>query len=181
MILSGTCGYYIYLVSLFLMEAAWGHWLIAVPLMLHAAMMCGYGFLMATQQSTMILHSLTTNEQINRARYRYLYNDEGKFENPFDEGPMLNCLTFFKLRTSNVIVDPSKMRGQVVKPELAMSREGLVGQLVQNHQQQQQHSHAHSHGGQKQQHAHSHGGKECHGHSHNASSKQQELAPVKEQ
>ena len=36
--------------------------------------------------TTLIIKNLTTNEHINSARYKYLQNGYGIFDNPFDRG-----------------------------------------------------------------------------------------------
>lgn len=40
--------------------------------------------------------SLTTNENINRHKYKYLKDNNGDFYNPFDDGKLQNCLQFWR-------------------------------------------------------------------------------------
>jgi ribosomal protein L40E len=167
---------------------------LSIPLLMHAILISMYNYLMWTQQFMVIFGSITTNESINKNRYMYLKNDEGKFFNPFDEGRLLNCLAFWKCRENTVVIDQNKMKERKIaltKPVLMMNIDGSVvgvkavapaksgcshGGSKHGHShgggQQQRpvafggagQQHAHSHGGQQKAHGHSHGGKECHGH-----------------
>ena len=47
------------------------------------------------RQLLYITANLTVNEMINRKRYVYLKSMDGSYWNPFDEGPLHNCLAFW--------------------------------------------------------------------------------------
>jgi palmitoyltransferase len=91
------CLYFALHVAFFMDENNQGAWgfVIAIPLMLHAALMSLYCFLMFLQQGPMMFTNLTTNERINAWRYNYLKNEQGKFFNPFNFGCMNNFLMFY--------------------------------------------------------------------------------------
>ncbi|KAK3752609.1 hypothetical protein QZH41_018815, partial [Actinostola sp. cb2023] len=46
-------------------------------------------------QAHQITKNITTNERMNRRRYRYLIGPSGLFSNPFDRGTIKNCLEYF--------------------------------------------------------------------------------------
>ena len=55
---------------------------------------------------------LTTNEQVNRSRYAYLRDEQGRFLNPFDKGVVSNCLErAFNLRNSQTDEESAKLMG----------------------------------------------------------------------
>lgn len=53
-----------------------------------------FGLLMSQFWQT--AQSLTTNESIGKAKYKYLKDNSDRFHNPFDEGPSLNCWQFWR-------------------------------------------------------------------------------------
>jgi len=75
----------------------------ALPFMVHSALMVVYAALLLFSQYGVIFQALTTNEQFNGWRYRYMSKDPRdqtgkKMLTPFDEGKIKNCLSFFRLR-----------------------------------------------------------------------------------
>jgi palmitoyltransferase len=124
-------------------QGAWG-FLIAIPLMMHAALMSLYCFLMFLQQGPMMFTNLTTNERINAWRYNYLKNEHGKFYNPFNFGCLNNFLMFYGCKKYPEVevtpFDVNSMDVSISTSDSIMSSEG---------------SHGHSHSGRG--HGHSHG------------------------
>ena len=51
--------------------------------------------LLTCRQVFCVLASLTTNELLLRDKYPYFQAPDHTFTNPFDEGPLTNCLTFW--------------------------------------------------------------------------------------
>ena len=45
----------------------------------------------------MISVNLTTNERINLRRYKYLYDENGMYKNPYDRGVVKNWMEFLNL------------------------------------------------------------------------------------
>ena len=53
----------------------------------------------------LVLHNVTTNEHINKARYHYLKDDMGRFRNPFDGGYAANVVDFWT-RAARIEANP---------------------------------------------------------------------------
>mmetsp|Transcript_26140 Transcript_26140/g.55137 ORF Transcript_26140/g.55137 Transcript_26140/m.55137 type:complete len:850 (+) Transcript_26140:59-2608(+) len=47
---------------------------------------------MAFYHTTLVLKNISTNEQMNARKYRYLWDESGRFCNPFDQGKIRNIL-----------------------------------------------------------------------------------------
>ena len=47
---------------------------------------------MAFYHTTLILNNVSTNEQMNMRKYRYFWDEGGRFRNPFDQGKIRNVL-----------------------------------------------------------------------------------------
>ena len=47
---------------------------------------------MAFYHTTLILNNVSTNEQMNMRKYRYFWDESGRFRNPFDQGKVRNVL-----------------------------------------------------------------------------------------
>lgn len=53
--------------------------------------------ILAFEQTANIFLNLTSNERINKSKYPWLHDEDGKFSNRFDRGPMINFLEFWGL------------------------------------------------------------------------------------
>jgi len=124
-----------------------GAFVVAIPLMAHAALMTLYCFIMFIQQFPMMFTNLTTNERINAWRYNYLKNENGKFYNPFNFGCMNNFLMFYGCKKYPEVevtpYDPANSpTGEFAAPDLG------------GHGGHGDGGHGHSHGGGRHGHSH---------------------------
>ncbi|KAL7541778.1 hypothetical protein ACHAXR_011200 [Thalassiosira sp. AJA248-18] len=96
--------FYMFLVSFCLMEggfiSAWVMFLTRSKLFPKGAFLIG-GYIalylmpvlfMAFYHTTLILGNISTNEQMNARKYRYFWDENGRFHNPFNQGKIRNIL-----------------------------------------------------------------------------------------
>ena len=139
-----------------------------------------YATIMVAQHLMFIHRNITTNEVMNRHKYRYLHSKQ----NPFDRGALANWTEFLGLNDP-LPVDVRQYyafefagRSEQVEANNRAIAGGPQQAQKQEQELQQQQQHGHSHGGKPchghgqpeeprpavSNHGHSHGGEPCHGH-----------------
>lgn len=80
---------------------------------------------MAFYHTTLMLNNISTNEQMNARKYRYFWDESGRFRNPFDQGKIRNVLQrFWPDRSSYELSQRQPLRSTGVGLELGGAREG---------------------------------------------------------
>jgi hypothetical protein len=102
-------------------NSTWGNILGTSPLIFHSVLMVVYCLALLASQYGLVCTALTTNEQFNGWRYKYMIQPspeeirtqghKARFKTPFDEGKINNCLNFFRLRTPKTVVPTAEMAG----------------------------------------------------------------------
>lgn len=95
--------FFFFLISLALLFSVW-----TLLFGVHALLMTAYDYILLVSQGPIIFDNLTTNEQFNGWRYKYMRRDPNdptgrKMLTPFSEGRLKNCLAFFHLRRSKEV------------------------------------------------------------------------------
>jgi hypothetical protein len=102
---------------------------LTLPLALHAAFMTLYAGVLLFSQGPMVFNNLTTNEQFNGWRYKYMTRDlrdtKGKaMLTPFSEGRIKNCASFFRLRKGKHVAATVEMASSSDAPSAPSSHAG---------------------------------------------------------
>ncbi|XP_076468216.1 uncharacterized protein LOC143299023 [Babylonia areolata] len=66
------------------------------------------------------LKNITTNERVNKKRYSYLKDSEGRFHNPFDKGVLRNLLEYLHLAKGTEAEDVHDMGGMNTTSQLTL-------------------------------------------------------------
>jgi len=127
------------------------NFVVTLPFSFHSVLFIIYAGLLLSSQYGIICQNLTTNEQINGWRYKYMRREEssskdkrgghshgGRMTTMFSEGALKNCMTFFKLRKPkqiNATVEmaaldgaaPSSGNAQAGGAQLAPAADGWDG------------------------------------------------------
>jgi hypothetical protein len=85
---------------------------------------------MAFYHASLVLSNISTNEQMNARKYRYLWDENGRFHNPFNRGIIHNILQrCWPDRSSYDLGQLGRFGGEV---ELTNSeeRQSMLGNIV---------------------------------------------------
>lgn len=137
--------FYLFLISFCLMEGgfltAWVMFLKRSQSFPKGAFLMGAYFalytapvlMMAFYHTTLILNNISTNEQLNARKYRYLWDESKRFRNPFDHGKIRNILQrCWPDRSSYQLAQP-KRRGDVELGHIALPQDNEEKQsLISN-------------------------------------------------
>ena len=86
---------------------------------------------MAFYHTSLVMGNISTNEQMNARKYRYLWDESGRFHNPFNRGIIHNILQrCWPDRSSYDLGQLGGVGGEVELTRDGEERQSMLGSMV---------------------------------------------------